>query len=164
MDEAAHARARAAWLARQAEEEATFVGVLVDLAERERPVTIETASGRRHQGDLRLVGEDFCCVRTPRGVHVFVHYDAVASVRPAPHEAGPAGDRPLAPIADLHGAMAALARTGARVAVVSSAAGAPLTGEVRSVGRDVVVLRLDDGRVAYVRLGSVAEVSVFESG
>lgn len=164
MDEAAHARARAAWLARQAEEEATFVGVLVDLAERERPVTIEMAGGRRHQGGLRLVGGDFCCIRTPRGVHVLVRYDAVASVRPAPHDEGPVGDRLLAPIADLHGALTALARTGARVAVLPTAAAAPLSGEVRSVGRDVVVLRLDDGRVAYVRLGSVGEVSVFESG
>lgn len=163
VDEATQARARTAWLARQAHEEATFVGVLVDLAERERPVLIDTTTGRHHSGRLRVVGEDFCCLRTPREVDVLVHYGAVASVRPAPHEPGPAGDRLLAPIVTLRAALSALAGTEARV-VVTPTAGAGLRGELRSVGLDVVVVRLDDGRAAYVRLASVAEVSVVESG
>lgn len=40
-----------------------------------------------------------------------------------------------------------------------------VTGELRNVGRDVVMLRLDDGAgLAYVPLASVAEVSVTASG
>jgi hypothetical protein len=163
VDEAVQARARTAWLARQASEEATFVGVLVDLAERERPVLIETTTGRSHRGRLRVVGEDFCCVRTPRRVDVLVSYDAVASLRPAPREPGPAGDRLLAPIITLRAALSALAGTEACV-VVTASGGTSLRGELRSVGHDVAVLGLDDGRAAYVRLASVAEVSVVESG
>jgi hypothetical protein len=163
VDEAAQARSRAAWLQRQAEEEATFVGVLVDLAERERAVILETTAGRRQQGTLRVIGEDFCGLRTGQRTDVLVRYGAVLAVRPAPGEAGPVGDRLIAPSILFADAMAALADAGARVQVVSQG-GAPTAGELRSVGVDVAVLRLDDRSHVYVRLASVGEVSVVESG
>jgi hypothetical protein len=163
VDEAATGRARAAWLARQALEEATFLGVLADLAERERPVLIDTTGHRRHQGRLRIVGDDFCCVRTRHDGHVLVHYDAVVAVRPAPREPDASGDRLLHPTVTLRAALTALAGDTTRVLVVAKG-GSSFAGELRSVGLDVVSLRLDDGRAAYVRLASVAEVSVVESG
>jgi hypothetical protein len=161
VEEAAAARARAAWLRRQAEEEASFVGLLADLAERERTVVVDTTLGRRHGGWLRVVGRDFCCVRTGRAIDVLIHYDAVTVVRPAPRQEGTVGDRTVTPVATLAGAMAAL--VGARVSV-GSLGGAVLHGELRSVGRDVAALRLDDRGACYVRLASLAELSVVESG
>jgi hypothetical protein len=163
VDEATQARARAGWLQRQAEEEASFVGVLADLAERERAIVLETTSGRRHRGVLRVVGADFCGLRTAHGLDVLVHYDAVVSVRPGPGEPGPAGDRVLAPLVRFVDAMAALADVGARVLAVPKS-GPPTVGELQSVGTDVAVLRLDDRSRVYVRLASVGEVSVVESG
>jgi hypothetical protein len=163
VDEASQSRARAAWLRRQAEEEATFVGVLVDLAERERAVLVETAAGRRHHGVLRVIGEDFCGVRTVQGTDALIRYDAITAIRPAPGEEGPSGDRLVAPVVTFSQALAALADVGVRVQVVPTQ-GAPTAGELRSVGVDVAVLRLDDRSRAYVRLASVAEVSVVESG
>lgn len=163
VDEAAQARARAAWLERQAAEEATFVGVLADLAERGRSLTIDTVGARRHHGAVRLVGEDFCFLTTRKGLDVLVRYEAVLAVRPAPHEIGTAGDRVIAPVVTFREAMAVLADADARVSAVGLGGGA-VSGELRSVGRDVLKLRLDDRGACYVRLASLGEVSVVESG
>jgi hypothetical protein len=163
VDDAAHARARAAWLRRQAEEEATLVGVLADLAERERAVIIETEAGHGHKGILLVVGLDFCALRTTHSTPVLIRYDAVASVRPAPGEAGPVGDRVVGPTATLRGALGALAGSRARV-VARVRRGTALQGQLRAVGTDVMTLRLDDRSAAYVPLTSLAELSVVESG
>ena len=58
IDEAARARARQHWLERQAAEDATMLGVLIDLAERGRPVTATTVAGRRVTCPVRAVGAD----------------------------------------------------------------------------------------------------------
>jgi hypothetical protein len=163
VDDAAHARARRAWLRRQAEEEATLVGVLADLAERLRAVIIETEVGQRHQGLLLVVGLDFCALRTTIGTPVLIRYDAVASVRPAPHDAGPVGDRVVGPSATLRGALGALAGSRARV-IVRVRGGTALQGELRAMGTDLMILRLDDRSAAYVPLTSLGELSVVESG
>jgi hypothetical protein len=163
VDEATRSRARAAWLQRQAEEEANFVGVLVDLAERERVAVVETTSGRRHQGKLRVVGDDFCGLTTAQRRDVLVRYEAIVAIRPAPGEHGPSGDRLVAPVVTFVEAMAALAEFGARVHIVPIQ-GSPIAGDVRSVGVDVAVLQLDDRSRVHVRLASVGEVSVVESG
>jgi hypothetical protein len=163
VEAAAQARARAAWLERQAHEEATLVGVLVDLAERERAVVIDTIPGRRHQGFVRVVGQDFLGVRTQRNVDVLVRYAAIASVQPAPREHGSAGDRVIAPVLSFGEALASLTGNGARV-IAHPLGGSALQGELRSVGRDLLALRLDDRRLAYVPLASLGELSVVESG
>src|SRR5262245_6119327 len=67
VDEAARRRSRERWLRRQAEEESTVAGVLVDLLERGRPVTVHTRQGRRHHGEVRALGADFVAVATGQG-------------------------------------------------------------------------------------------------
>jgi len=61
VDEAARRRSRERWLRRQAEEDATVAGVLADLLEAGRPVTVCSRTGRRHTG---------LAARLPRQVHV----------------------------------------------------------------------------------------------
>jgi hypothetical protein len=168
VDEAVDARARVGWLRRQADEEATFVGVLADLAERKAPVVIESAAGAR-VGRLRVIGQDFCALQIGEGPvgrgHVLVPYRSLASVRPSA-EASTAvvvtGDRLLTPRATFIGALSALADERARLRLTTPAGA--LTGELRSVGVDVATLRLDDRRPAYARVTSLVEVSVVESG
>lgn len=163
VDEAVDARARTGWLRRRAGDEATFLGVLTDLAERGATVVAGAVAGPR-TGRLRVVGRDFLALRTDHG-HVLVPYEALAWVRPAGDAStGPAvtGDRVVAPRATFAGALSALADERVRVRVVTRAGA--LTGELRSVGVDVVVLRLDDRRPAYAVVASLVEVSVVESG
>lgn len=162
VDEAVRSRARTAWLGRQAAEEATFVGLLADLAERGRQVVVDTAGGRRHRGWLVIVGGDFCALRTSSHVAVIRHV-AVAAVRPLPHDAGTSGDRVVSPTARLRAALSSWAGTGVRVRI-EPRAGAAMVGELQAVGEDLVTLRLDDRSQVYVPLISLDELSVLESG
>ncbi|NDH11437.1 MAG: hypothetical protein EBY44_06880, partial [Actinobacteria bacterium] len=52
VDEAARARSRRRWLENVATEEATLGGVLLDLAERGRPVIVRTLAGHRVTGPI----------------------------------------------------------------------------------------------------------------
>lgn len=161
VDEAVRSRARTAWLERQAAEEATFTGVLSDLAEGGRPVEIDTRAGHRHRGPIVVVGSDFCAVRPPTQL-VVVRFDAVVAVHPSTHGAAPTGDRVVAPATPFARALAAWQDTGARLRI--DVGDAWVVGEIGSVGRDVLTLRTDDGGAVYVPLASLDEVSVLESG
>ena len=162
VDEAVQARAREAFLRRSAGEDATFAGVLVDLAEQGGPVLLSLAGGRRHRGRLRAVGTDFVLLETDRGAQVLVAARGIAAVRPEASTAPLAGDRPLTLGADLAEALTIVAEDRPRVLVVVAGDADGLAGELRGVGRDVVLLRLDGaGRpTAYVPVANLVEVSV----
>ena len=66
VDEAARARSRRRWLENAATEEATLGGVLLDLAERRRPVIVRTLAGHRVAGPIIAVGADFVGVADSR--------------------------------------------------------------------------------------------------
>ena len=160
--DAAAARARTHWLRVQSEQSATFAGVLVDLAERSSPVVIHTRAGRRHRGVIALVAADFCAVRTDGGLDVFVGYCGIGSVRPDPHTAGPSGDRVVRAELTLAEMLSIVGAERPRVLVVTTVDDEGLAGELRSVGRDVVTVRLDGPAraTAYVPIGTIAEVAI----
>jgi small nuclear ribonucleoprotein (snRNP)-like protein len=158
VDEAARRRSRERWLRRQAEEESTVAGVLADLLEAGRPVTVHTRQGRRHTGEVRALGADFVALGTAQG-SVLVALWAVASVRTAPGGEGVLGDREVAAPVLLAEVAGGLAADRERVLVVA-ADGEAVVGTLVSVGRDVAVLRTrsDPPTSCYVPLGSVSEV------
>lgn len=159
VDEAASARLRERWLRQQSEEEGTLAGVMVDLAERGRPVVVHAAGGRRHRGTVRAVAGDFVALRADRNTDVFLSYHGIRSVRPGSGEPAVAGDRSLTLATTLAEALAGLAGERPRLLVVTLD-GNGVAGELRAVGRDVLTMRLDgeDRPTAYVPLGAVAEV------
>ena len=166
-DEAAAARSRERWLRQQAAEDARFAGVLVDLAERALPVTVATTAGPVVRGRLAAVASDFVAVvpsgEGAGGRATLVQLGAVAWVRPEPGRRGgeAAAERAAPGQGTLAAALARLADDRPRV-TVTTAGGAALTGELRSVGADVVTLRMD-GRpppTAYLPLAAVAVVTV----
>jgi hypothetical protein len=161
-DDAAAARAREGFLRRTALEEATFAGVLVDLAERGSPVLVVGAGGRRHRGVLRSIGADFVGLRTPDGRDVLLAHRGIASVRPAGRAPEAAGDRATTLPLGLGEALAVLAEDRPRVLVLTVPGDEGLAGLLTSVGRDVVAVLLDGGdrRTAYVALAAVAEVTL----
>jgi hypothetical protein len=162
-DDAAAARRRTGWLARQAEEEATLAGTLIDLAERQRAVVVASAAGQLHRGWVHAVGRDFVAVRRPHTGDVLVPFDAITSVRSHRGDPPVLGDRPLALEATLAGALQAAAAARPRVLVLTAAPGEAVQGELRWVGRDVLAVRLDGGGgSAYVPLAAVREVSAPE--
>jgi hypothetical protein len=169
--EATDARSRERSLRRQAAEEATLAGHLMDLAEAGSTVILRTTTGRRHHGAVVAVGYDFVSVSSPTGRTVYVAIDAVAVVQPtararrSPEALGSA--RPVTTELTLAEALreAAADRPRAQLRLRGGPEDA-LTGELRSVGLDVlgIVTDGDPTAPAYVRLASVSEISLLDSG
>jgi len=161
-DAAAAARSRERWLRQAADEEALVAGVLLDLAERTDMVVVQGVAGRTHRGRVRGVGEDFVALRTGRA-EVLLPYDAIVAIRPEGHPPGGA-DRARALDLGLAEALSALAGDRPRV-LTFSRDGTGLSGELLSVGRDVLALRLaETAGTVYVPIASVAELSITEGG
>jgi hypothetical protein len=161
-DDAAASRARERWLLTQAEESSTFAGVLLDLGEQRATVVIEGRGGRHHRGAIVAVAHDFCSLRTPTGRDILLSYAGIASVRADRHATAPTGDRAVSLRATLDEALATLAEERPRVLVVTLAGSEGLAGELRSVGRDVITIRLDGepSVPAYVAISAVAELTL----
>ena len=159
-DAASAARARERWLRRAADEDATFAGVLLDLAERGATVVVTGRAGRRHRGIVRAVATDFVGIQTDTGGDVLLTFAGIASVRPEPGAAAPLGDRAVAVDVGLAEVLAAVADDRPRLLVVTLADAEGLAGELRAVGRDVLTLRLDgaDRTPSYVPVASLAEI------
>jgi hypothetical protein len=161
--QAVRSRAQERWLRHQATTEATLVGILVDLAEEGAEVTLRTNAGRTHQGPIVAIGRDFVIVGAGPSYTCIV-VDALVAVRrrPGRHHADTTGDRPAPRSVTLAEHLADLAPEGPRVAIAVAGEPALLSGELRTVGRDIATLRLDGEPpvTAYVALGSVSEVLV----
>ncbi len=158
VDAAASARAREWWLRQAADEEASLAGILVDLAERGEDVVVRTIAGRAHRGRVRAVGEDFVALATGAG-DVLVRHDAVTSLRP---EGTPVrgSDRAEALALTLAEALAVVAEDRPHVLVVGRD-GTAAAGELRSMGRDVLVLHQPEAQgTVYLPVAAVAEVVV----
>jgi hypothetical protein len=160
--DAAAARGRERWLRLQADESATFAGVLVDLAERGTPVVIHGRAGRRHRGSIAAVAADFCALRTSAGRDVLLAFAGIGSVRPDSRHPGPIGDRVVHAEIGMAEMLSVLAAERPRVLIVTTADTEGVAGELRSVGRDVVTVRLDGEprAAAYVAITAIAEVSL----
>lgn len=160
-DAAVASRARERWLRQQAEEEALFAGILLDLAERNHTVVIQLAGRRRHHGHVRAVADDFLALRSLDGTDLLLRYDGIVAVRPQGSAAPFAGDRPCALDMTFAEAIAALAAERPRVLVMTRD-GTGLSGDLRAAGRDVFALRFDgDARATgYVPLAAVAEITI----
>ncbi len=161
-DEAVSSRTRERWLREVADQEASLVGVLTDFAERRVAVTVATETGRSHHGQVRLVGVDFVALSMPNGSDVVLALGAVSSVRAAPARDGASGDRPVSSDLVLDDILAGLVEERAEVRVVTAGGHEALAGRVRSVGRDVVVLRTDGDRPGsvYVPVAALVEITI----
>ena len=155
VDAAAAERARQRWLERQAAEESTLTGVLIDLAERARPVAVRTMAGHTARGLVVALGADFAVVREDRLGDVVIPLSAVVTVRPGPGDRPAVGDRPTTLEIMLAEALVELAAD--RPAVLVAVAGEEIRGELRSAGIDVIALALDTARrdVVNVAIGAI---------
>ena len=165
LDEAradAHAegRVRERWLRRQATEEATLVGTLVDLAEGGAAVAFGLDGGRRHEGRIVGIGHDVI-VLLDRTDHVAIRLAAITVVRPHPGGAsGPAaGARAAALDLTLIELLARIVDEKPDVAITLGT-GEVLSGSLLAVGADVLTVRVAPGAdgVAYCSAAAVSSV------
>ncbi len=180
--EAADQRVRERWLRQAAEEEASFAGLLADLAEAGRPVVVTTTAGRRHQGPVVAVGWDFVALTPHAGAAgegrlTLVSFESIAELRQAPGSAPRASVAPARPPTG-PGENLGGGELGVTLAEVlaQAVAGRPrvalvlgtvtVVGQLRAVGADVLSVRTDaePGGLSYSRLSSVSEISLFDSG
>jgi hypothetical protein len=155
-DDAAADRRRAGWLGRQAEEEATLAGVLVDLAERREAVALTTIAGRTHRGWVRAVGRDFVALRADVGADVLARFDGIVRIATRSRQAV-VGDRALLLETDFATTVRSLG--GLRLRVLVAAGSEAVVGELRWVGLDVAAVRLDGpGGLSYVPLATLTEL------
>jgi hypothetical protein len=160
--DAAASRSRERWLRVQADESATFSGVLVDLAERATPVLVHGRAGRKHRGTIAAVAADFCALRTAGGRDVLLAFGGIGSIRPDSRGPGPVGDRVVHAELGLPEMLAMLVADRPRVLIVTNTDTDGVAGELRSVGRDLVTLKLDGEprATAYVAISAIAELSL----
>jgi hypothetical protein len=172
LDEAVRARRRERWLRQQASVETTFHGMCWSLAEAGRTVIVTTRSGRTRVGRLRVVGEDFISVREAGRQEHLLPLAAVNTLAATPARwSGPDAPtgRPSRPGVRLSEALASLAGDRPLVSVVCEGR-TVLTGELTGAGPDVLVVDPGMGPsggqqpAIYVRLSSVAELSLMASG
>ncbi|HEX9969342.1 MAG TPA: hypothetical protein VGB03_04320 [Acidimicrobiales bacterium] len=161
VDEAAESRSDEAWLRRQAEEEARFTGLVLDLAEQGAPVTVRTTAGRRHHGVVAAVADDFLVLHAAGARPVFLPYRSVAVVRTAGGGDGTASARPAPLRTRLVHALGGLAGDRPRVVVVVDG-DETISGELRSAGVDLIVVRLEGNPPSsvHVRMDAVNEVTL----
>lgn len=155
VDDAAAARAKAHWLARQAEEGATLLGALRDLVEQRRPVRGALRGGHAVTGRLVRADAEQVVVRHPGGT-THVRTSALARVLLDPGTAPGGRDdvptrRPQAAAeGDAVGVtpFSTVLRDAAAEradAVLLTDDGAELAGQLRAVGVDVATLRVGGG-------------------
>lgn len=164
-DEAAAGRIRERWLRQQAAEAATLAGIALDLAERRARVSVRTRAGRSHHGRVDAVGRDFLVMRSASSRPTFVAMAAVAWLRPEPGAAGDGtGDRG-APL-DVSLADVLLRLSGDRPHLQVTVGDETVTGQLRSVGADVLTMRIDGDppASAHIRMDAIYEVSPLGSG
>lgn len=163
LGQSTESRGRERMLRNVAEEGASLVGTLLDLAERESVVTVRTDAGRSHHGVLAVVGADFCVIRSDGGQRTYLRTDAVAVVRPHRRERHLAASGDREPPVDLLLAdvLAMVAPERPRVLLVTSGSGT-VAGELLAAGTDVVTVRSDgDARsVCYVAVGRITEATL----
>jgi len=157
--EAVDRRSRERFLRDQVIGSATWVGLMVDLAERSAPVSLSVSS-QRLRGRVVGVGRDFCVLDQPSGRAALIALSALTLV--APEEAppsrisAPGGSRGPGLELSLAAALASLAEERSLLALVL-AGGHQVEGTLIGAGEDVLTLRTDGQarRMAHVPLAAV---------
>ncbi|MCX7619409.1 MAG: hypothetical protein N2037_01015 [Acidimicrobiales bacterium] len=164
-DEERARRTREAWLVRQAEQEATLQGTLVDFAERRDPVVVTLRNGRRHHGVLRLVGRELVGLQTPTGLTVLAPSHSIAWVgaggRARCSQLDNTGDRIVRTAGSLHAALETVAERQCEALIDFAGAVAAMRGVIESVGTDVLRVRVDGSSgAAHVPIAAIAAIVV----
>lgn len=153
-------RRRRNGLRRQADESVALLDVLGALAAHGAVVSVGTQSGELRPSTICDVGRDYIGLRCAESVVRLIPLGEVAAVRAISAGAapGPAGAPPPELPLELGERLRDLATR--RSAVRLIAGPAVITGRLRGVGQDVLVVERDDGPDTFVALAALAEVVV----
>lgn len=172
VDEAVTSRLAERTLRQLAADEATLLGLCLDLAEADRPVLARTSQGRVHRGVLVAVAADFLALRSPTGDATFLPLGHLAWLRPAPGSwtgapargAEAAGSRAPPLAARLVDVLTGLAGDRPRVRLVVAGDPDVWSGRLRGCGADVLSVEQagEPRAVGWIPLGQVTEVGLVD--
>jgi hypothetical protein len=148
---AAGNRRRVHWLRQQAAESATLAGVLLDLAERSAPATVETLGGA-HEGRVEMVSTGLCALRRPDRGLTLIALSAVTAIRTGTLR--PTGDRVPELKLEMAGALAALSSDRCEVGI-ELAGGASVKGALEHVGVELAAVRTGAAGTVLIVLDAV---------
>lgn len=172
VDDAVTARLRERSLRQLAVEDATLLGLCLDLAEAARPVLARTTAGRVHRGVLVAVGADFAALRSAAGEATFLPVASLAWLRPAPggwtgapaRTGAAAGGRQPPLAARLVDVLTGLAADRPRVRLVVAGDPDVWAGRLRGCGADVLSVELagEPAVTGWAPLASVVELHLVD--
>lgn len=165
-DAAAQIRRREQWLRRQATEDATVAGVMVDHAEHRSTLAITTRSGNRHVGEVRGAGAGLVTLELT-DARVVIELDQIDTFRALPTgnrpARNPAGHRSRPEPLTMAEVLAEVAYEHPQVTLVTRS-GEKVAGELIAVGRDLVMMRPPErGGLVYLPLASLSEALLPDS-
>jgi hypothetical protein len=160
-DTAARSRSAVGAMKAVAADDATVVGVLADLRERDAQVLLTTTAGRRHRGQVLLVGPDALVLRVGTGEWLVTRLASVASVRMVGGDLV-SGEGSPSSASSFGRILGAAATPGEWIRI--STGGEAFGGTVVAVSAEVAVMRLDNGDLTYVNLDAVEEASLTSGG
>jgi len=161
VDEAVRRLGHQAWLRRRAEESASLLGLLADLAERRDPVEVLLVGGARRHGHIETVGTDLVGVRLDDRRLALVARRALAAIRPDRGVPDLVGDRTVHRDGPrLREVLDELVTDQPRVTVTLVGTLEPVDGVLERLGRDVLLVREADGTATHLPVGAVVEVLV----
>ena len=153
VDDAATARARQRSLEQQAAQESTIAGVLLDLAERGRPVTLKTVGGQVCDGQIIAAGADFVFVLDENSGELIIPTRAIATIRTSPTDRPVTGARQLSPVV-LADTLDELAADHAHVLV--AVGDENVSGLLQTAGTDVIAVAVKGARRDLVYIATAA--------
>lgn len=172
VEEAVTSRLQERALRQLAAEEATLLGLCLDLTEAGRPVLARTREGRVHRGVLVAVGADFVAMRAGTGDATFLPVAHLTWLRPAPgtwpgapaRSGAAAGDRKPPLAARLVDVVTGLAADRPRVRLVLTGDPDVWAGRLRGCGTDVLSVELPGNPkvIAWAALGQVTEIGLVD--
>ena len=142
VEYAARSRSRARWQHQLAVEEATWLGLLRDLAEIGASTIIDTSLGRRVLGTVASVGRDFVTVATASGLTAVVATAAISAIHLGPRQPPVVGQAGAASDTTLSDLLAELAVDKPTLTWFLTDR-TSVAGQLVGVGRGFVHLRVD---------------------
>lgn len=157
LQEIRSSREAARWHEQIAEESATWLATILDLAEARSWCEITTRGGRTHTATISAVGSDVLLLDLTRAGQLLVSLAAVTSLS-ARGRGIPARTDRAVDASSMHAALTDLAGMRREVGVVT-ASGSRFAGQLRSVGIDVLSIQIAPEQTTFLPLSGVEEVS-----
>jgi hypothetical protein len=159
-DDVADGRARMETWRQRSDETATLTGVLADIADSGRSADVHTTTGRTHSGRIEHVTDEALVIGTTIRHLVVLRPRAIAAVVPERGFRVP-GEGSVSSHRSFRATIAAILEPGDDLAVIAGAM--DCSGELVSIGDEVLLMRGPGNRSVYIPIGAVTEISVASS-